>query len=192
VTLAPTRIDPYGVVLARSDSDAYVLVTGHTAGGAGNASSTLYASTDDGVHWTNRGEPCQQPVDKEEIDSVAVAASPGGRVALLCQARATGLENLATSTDRGASFVRSAGAIPSFAASVLAGDPTTVLIAAGAHPYRSTDGGVSWTRVEEVTGEASFAGFESPTLGRIVTDGGRTIWTTTDAGAHWSRFTFPA
>ena len=36
------------VDLVRSDSDAYVLVTGHSAGGAQSATSTLFASTDDG------------------------------------------------------------------------------------------------------------------------------------------------
>ncbi len=36
----------------------------------------------------------------------------------------------------------------------------------------------------------SFLGFESPSVGRAVTDGGRTIWTTFDGGKTWSPFHF--
>ena len=182
-------LDVGGVQLVRSDSDVYVLATRNWAGG-GPAQSTLYASTDDGAHWAEHGEPCPQAGG--EVDSHALAASPGGIVAALCVPRETADAFVAVSSDAGGTFERTAGTMPWAAAYTITGDPSTVLVAAGAQSYRSTDGGASWAPIADVSGEASFVGFESPTLGRIVTDGGRTIWTTTDAGAHWSRFTFPA
>jgi photosystem II stability/assembly factor-like uncharacterized protein len=71
-----------------------------------------------------------------------------------------------------------------------------VLIAAGraqeaaAGLSRSTDGGASWHRVAGPDLGVSFVGFESPTVGRVVTDGGRSIWTTTNAGKTWTEKVF--
>ena len=75
-------------------------------------------------------------------------------------------------------------------------DPNDILLAslqggtAGHALYRSTDGGWSWTSVEEIKGPVSWLGFESKTDGPIVSANGRTIWTTHDAGAQWTAFTF--
>jgi hypothetical protein len=192
VALQPGNLDAVYVHLVRDASDAYVLTTRNPASGAGVQTSTLFASADDGASWTGRGEPCPQR-DGLEADSVALAAAPGGGVTALCQVRqgGSGADFLVRSSDHGANFTPASGTIPQFEADVLAGDPATVLVAGGAHAYRSTDGGRSWSQLSGID-DVSFAGFESPTLGRIVTEGGRTIWTTTDAGAHWSRFTFPA
>jgi photosystem II stability/assembly factor-like uncharacterized protein len=182
-------IDLVGVQLARSDADVYVLATRNWAGGA-PAESTLYVSSDNGVHWTEHPEPC--PQEGGEVDSHAIAASPGATVTALCVPRDSSPAFVAVSTDGGAQFSRRAGTLPWADAGTVVGDPGTVLVAAGDHSYRSTDGGGSWTPITNVTGTVSFAGFESPSLGRIVTDGGRTIWTTTDGGASWSRFGFPS
>jgi len=78
---------------------------------------------------------------------------------------------------------------------VLVGDPATVLLAGpasgGGRVYRSTDGGTTWTPVADLSkaGNLAWAGFESTTVGRVLTDGGRTIWTTHDAGATWTPLT---
>lgn len=195
-TRASLSIGPTAAVdsvqLVRSDSDAYVLTTGHTAGGAGTAYSTVYVSVDDGASWTARQDPCRGTT-RPESDAVAIAAAPGGVLTALCQVRQAGAggDFLVRSSDAGAHFAPSRATLPQFSAHLLAGDPSTVLVAAGQGSYRSTDGGASWAPITAVTGTATFVGFESPTLGRIVTDGGRTVWTTTDAGAHWTPFHFP-
>lgn len=179
-----------GLTLARTGHFAYLLSYGHTAGGAGLATSVMFRSADDGATWSRVGEPCPQS-RRSETDSVALAAAPGG-ITALCQLRQAGAgpDFLAKSAD-GVQFAATGGTVPQFGADVLAGDPSTVLVAAGSGAYRSTDGGASWDRIPEIAGDVSFVGFESPTLGRIVTDGGRTIWTTRDGGAHWSAFQFP-
>ena len=77
---------------------------------------------------------------------------------------------------------------------MLTGDPTTVLVAAGRGAYRSTDGGQSWQPIPELSGRpggVSFIGFESPTVGRAITDNGRKVWTTSNAGRTWTAFVFP-
>lgn len=183
-----------GVVLARGGQDAYLLVTGHTAGGAQDARSTLYRSSDDGASWTDAGEPCPQPGG--ETDSVSLAAGAGGRVSVTCVTRqAPQTAFVAVSTDQGAHFTR-VGAIPWTSAGVLVGDPATVLLAGPAsgsgQVYRSTDGGTTWTPVAGLRGAGTltWAGFESKTVGRVIADGGRAIWTTRDAGATWTRLTF--
>lgn len=175
------------VQLVRSDADVYILATRNWAGGA-PARSTLYVSTDNGVHWTEHGEPC--PQTGGEVDSHSVAASPGGTVTVSCVPREAAPAFVAVSTDAGNHFTKRPGTVPWGAAGAVVGDPRTVLLDVGTGAYRSTDGGASWQRIAQITGEVTFAGFESATLGRIVTDGGRTIWTTTDAGRHWTPFTF--
>ncbi len=174
----------YGLAFARGGSDAYLLIMGHSAGGAPNGRSTLYRSSDDGRDWVAAGEPC--PQSAPEVDSSALAAAPGGRVSVLCTNRqAPNRQFVATSTTHGATFT-ARGALPQ-RADQLAGDPTTVLVTAGDSLLRSTDGGRSWARLIQPTGPVSFLGFESSTVGRAVTDGGRTIWTTSDGGRLWSR-----
>jgi photosystem II stability/assembly factor-like uncharacterized protein len=151
----------------------------------------LFRSSDNGRTWTRGGEPCQgaHPL---EVDSVALAAAPGGTAAL-CQERQSGAgpDFVVVSHDDGARFADTAGRLPQFDAALLTGDPRTVLVAAGAHAYRSTDGGASWARIDQISGTATFAGFESSVLGRIVTDGGRTVWTTRDGGARWDAYRWP-
>jgi photosystem II stability/assembly factor-like uncharacterized protein len=182
----PTGSANYGISFARGGSDAYLLFSGHTAGGAGNATSTLYRSTDNGVGWFPRGEPC--PQSGGEIDSTAIAAAPGGRVSVLCATRQAPLRySVATSSDHGATFTAQPGVIPAATADTLTGDPATVLVAAGTGLSRSTDGGRSWAAVPDVTGRISFVGFESDRVARAVADDGRTIWTTRDGGASWTK-----
>jgi photosystem II stability/assembly factor-like uncharacterized protein len=58
------------------------------------------------------------------------------------------------------------------------------------HLYRSTDAGSSWVRIKIVTGKVSVLSFVNATVGHAVTNGGRTIWTTHDAGRAWHLFEF--
>jgi photosystem II stability/assembly factor-like uncharacterized protein len=50
---------------------------------------------------------------------------------------------------------------------------------------RSTDGGLTWQKVTDVTGRISWVGFESQQVGRALSADGTTIWTTRDGGATW-------
>lgn len=177
------------VALTRGGSAAYLLLRRNPAGGAQDATSTLYSSTDDGRHWSAAGEPC--PQGAEEVDSVAVTGAPDGRVSVLCTERSAQHRSfVADSTDAGRHFARQAGTVPAATANLLTGDPTTVLLTGGTGLARSTDGGATWRTPPDVTGAVSFIGFESRQVGRAVTDGGRTIWTTRDAGASWSAVRF--
>ena len=171
---------------------AYLLAKGHPAGGANNATSTLYRTKDNGATWTKSGEPCPQSTSGE-VDSFDVAGGAKGAVAVLCATRQAPQEwVVATSTDGGSPFARQGGAIPADRAGLLTGDPATELVVGGPVGLsRSTDRGASWAGVGDVSGTVTFVGFESPKVGRCVTDNGRTIWTTHDGGLIWSAFTFP-
>jgi photosystem II stability/assembly factor-like uncharacterized protein len=184
----PSPTVAYEVSLSRGGSDAYLLFTGHTSGGAQNAQSTLYRSTDDGRSWQSTNEPC--PQTDGEVDSYAVAGAPDGRVSVLCANRqAPQRWFVATSTDAGGNFAAQPGTVPAATADLLTGDATTVLVTAWDGLARSIDGGATWQTVPDVTGRIGFVGFESSTVGRAVTDQ-NTIWTTRDAGKTWSSATF--
>jgi photosystem II stability/assembly factor-like uncharacterized protein len=176
----------FGVQLSRGGGhNAYLLFLGHIAGGAPHATSVLYRSADDGRTWAKSPEPCPQTA--EEIDSTAIAAGPEDRVSVLCTHR-QGLDRwfVATSTDAGAHFTAQPGVVPQAAADgLLAGDPNSVLVAAGVAMARSTDGGQTWQTVTDVTGQVTFVGFESAKVARAITDN-RLIWTTRDGGQTWT------
>jgi photosystem II stability/assembly factor-like uncharacterized protein len=179
-----------GLSFARGGSDAYLLVTRNPAGGASNETSTLYRSANDGRTWTSVGEPCAR--SGGEVDSRAVAGAPYGRVSVLCTTRFQPSQRsfVTTSTDHGATFTPQPGTVPRATATQLTGDPTTVLVTAGTGLARSTDGGRTWRIVPSVTGDITFVGFESATVGRAVSADGQTIWTTRDAGKAWTPATF--
>jgi photosystem II stability/assembly factor-like uncharacterized protein len=183
----------YGVQLARGVGGyAYLLAFGHPTGGGNSAGfSVLYRSTDSGRSWQAGPEPCPQA--GREIDSYAIAAGGGGRVAVLCSVRQGNTRwFVATSTDGGAHFTAQPGSIAGLAAgrALLAGDPDTVLVAAGVGMRRSTDGGRTWHRIADVTGAISWVGFESQTDGRALSADGNVIWTTHDGGVTWTPYRF--
>jgi hypothetical protein len=192
------------VQFARGGDDAYLLLTGHVAGGGENAPSTLYRSADDGASWQQGGEPCPQ-LDRED-DSSAIAAGANGGVAVLCTPHGqVSHQFVATSTDHGANFSAQLGRIP-YPAEQLVGDPSTVLLATGVAAERSTDAGRSWAPVPGPIDRPSFVGFESVDVGRIVAQKpspgshrynigtlpqtGTVIWTTRDGGQSWTKVQF--
>jgi photosystem II stability/assembly factor-like uncharacterized protein len=174
------------VQLARGNGGyAYLLVTRNPAGGSEDERSTLYRSSDLGATWDSVGEPC--PQTNQEIDSSAIAGGAAGRVSVLCGNRLAPVHYfVAASADGGQQFSRQPGQIP-ISASLLTGDPATVLVAAGVGMARSTDGGATWQPIADVTGDIGWVGFESQTVGRAVSADGTTIWTTRDGGASWNR-----
>jgi photosystem II stability/assembly factor-like uncharacterized protein len=166
----------------------YVLVQKHTA------PSTLISLADNGSGWRADGEPCPQtePGAAAGYASIAVAAAPNRSVTVLCRTwdgRAP--ERVAVSMDAGAHFSSTRGALPAIGPDLLAGDPRGVLLAGGWDGvYRSTDGGASWAKVPGLAA-VGFLGFESTDVARAVSADGRTVWTTTDGGAHWQPTRFP-
>jgi photosystem II stability/assembly factor-like uncharacterized protein len=173
------------VWLSRGGTADYLLLTQNPAGGGDSQTSTLYRSVDGGRHWTAEGEPCPQAGG--EVDSTALAAGGAARVAVLCRARSTGAQFVATST--GGRFVRR-GAVDT-AAALLTGDPRTVLVTGGSGLSRSLDGGRVWAPSPDLRGNVGFVGFESSTIGRAVSADGRAIWTTRDGGATWTPVMLP-
>jgi photosystem II stability/assembly factor-like uncharacterized protein len=176
------------VVLARGGPYAYLLVTRNPAGGAGSATSTLYRSSDGGQSWQQSGEPCPQAGG--EVDSYTITAAPDGTPTVLCANRTDQTRRwVAASANHGASFPAAGTAIPG-APTLIAQPSDTVLLAAGDGLARSTDGGRTWHAVQGVSGQVSWLGFESPTVGRAVSATGGTIWTTRNGGRTWTAFHF--
>jgi len=177
-----------GVQLARTGSHAYLLATGHTAGGAQDARSTLWTSADDGRSWRNRGEPC--PQGAQEVDSTLLAPAADAVVVVLCRNRTGARTFVAISTDGGAHFT--AGSRTALGAA-----PVGALGAAGANDvlvssddtYRTTDGGRHFVRLGanggSSPGSLGWLGFASPTVAHAVSLDRRTLWVTTDGGTSW-------
>lgn len=189
-----TTIEPGmspGVELSRIGSDAYLAVFGHTAGGAGSATTALWVSGDNGATWTDRGEPCRQaPVQGGEVDSSAVATAVDGSVSVLCVPRTAGdHQAISTATGPGQAF-RQAGLQALGPATAFAAASRHVLLVASDLLYRSADGGASFDAVPDGPRQVRWLGFESAKLGRALSEDGRTIWTTHDAGVTWSPYTF--
>jgi photosystem II stability/assembly factor-like uncharacterized protein len=190
VSLGSGQINAVGIQLTRSGSDAYILLTQNPAGGAQNETSTIYVSHDNGASWTARSEPC--PNQSGEVDTIAIAASPGG-VTIVCEPRGGGSASFVeVSTDGAKNFTRTTGMVPSVNPVQLTGDPATVMLLGGLgiETYQSTDGGAHWTAHDHKLRNAQWIGFESRSLGRLVNNAGRTIWTTRDGGHTWTSFSF--
>ena len=182
--------------MSRTGAWAYALLVGYYVGGGNDAHSTLAASSDDGAGWIRVGEGCPQ-ISRYEVDAAAVAASPGGVVALLCRPRfGNGDDFVALSLDGGEHFKATAGRIadtgglrPASAVSLVGGVGRTFTASVDATIYRSTDNGASWVPVPQLK-NVTFLGFESNAVGRAVGLSRRVVWTTTDAGASWSSTAF--
>ncbi len=187
-----------GVALERVTGHAYLALFENPAGGAGPAFTTLYASTDDGRSWAAYGEPCRSSGVSGEVDTRLIAAGGAdGSLTALCTPRTTGgWQFTTTSTDGGATFrpgyERALGGYP---AAAMAAVSASELFVVTDDLYRSTDGGVHWRRQHAEGGsgpfDASWIGFESTTVGRVVSADGSTISTTIDGGTTWTAHTFP-
>lgn len=190
-----------GVQLARTGHAAYLAVYGHTSGGAQAAHTGLWVSLDDGLTWTARGEPCPQAGTAVEIDATALTTADDGSVTVLCTVRSGGNSAVAVSVDGGRTF-HAGKALDRIEIAVGSASSSVPLLVGSVNGQealvRSTDGGANWLVVAQAgtaptggTQQPGFLGFESATTGRWVAAAyPHTVWTTTDAGATWTPYTF--
>ncbi|MDT4938162.1 MAG: Sortilin, neurotensin receptor 3 [Pseudonocardiales bacterium] len=176
-----------GAVLVRVAGSSYLDVFGHVSGGASNATSVFFISNDGGATWVDKGEPCPQTgggTAGNEVDSTRIAAG-GSSLAMICTPRGSTTSFAIVSSDGGMAYRRGAGLLAG--AGQLAVSGPTLLAGTTTGLYRSTDSGDTWHQVDVPgLGSPRWLGFETPAEGRVVSADGSTIWTTRDAGAHWS------
>jgi hypothetical protein len=192
-----------GAQLVRTGQVLALATYGNPAGGSSNARGALFVSTDDGASWTLRAT-CPTPASaNSEVDLTSISLAPDGTLAVVCAGRMAGsAASVLVSTDNGASFGSRTPNLGAFRPVSVGAASKDVLFAQSDNLYRSApDTGTIWTRTG--TGghgpsSASFVGFQTPTVGRVVESGAagaidpgsRTIWTTTDAGRTWSSYNF--
>jgi|GEM_PF-601561 len=188
-----------GAQLSASGRTVVLATFGHTAGGAENATSVLFTSTDAGASWRKIGEPCPRigtGPSSRETDTVAVTVALDGSTTVLCTPRDGNGEQLVVTltgsdTSRHVHVASTPAGAP--AGNVLGAASASTLLVSLDRLYRSTDDGRHW----QPTGgdgptAAVFIGFESASVGRVlgVTGSGEstsaTVWTTTDAGRTWT------
>lgn len=152
--------------------------------------TSIYASKDDGAHWTQENGPCSRP---GSLNSMSAGAD--GTLAVMCLPATKSDPTLWVSNDDGANFSPVPGAsVQNIGRPFGAANASTLFRSSPGQLERSTDGGQHWTRVAsdktKSDGAPGFLGFESETTGRWVTGDGSTIYTTTDGGQHWTPYTF--
>jgi len=190
----PVSASGDSVLLNRTGEAAYLLIQQHPAGGAGTQQPTLLTSSDKGRSWTYRNTPCpQDPGRYGEVDGQLMTTAEDGSVTLVCAARggSASTQFTVTSTNGGATFPRGSRGAFGALAGALGAASNSVLLVCAADTYRSIDGGKTWHPLGSTgPGRVSWIGFENGSVGRAVSADSRTIWTTTDAGATWTGYTF--
>ena len=181
---APAGLGTQDVALARDGEDVYALLVG-----AADSPwvSGVFRSTDGGTTWSGLGNPCPRTADGR-YGPTAIASGSNGRVALTCRLPQTPMARLITSVDAGAHFT-DLGAVPQ-RSGLLALGPNGVYLLALDSLSRTRDGGKHWADVPRIQPNFTWLGFESDRVGRVVSDGGTTIWTTRDGGTTWSEVHF--
>ncbi|GIH16268.1 WD40/YVTN/BNR-like repeat-containing protein [Rugosimonospora africana] len=191
---APGTLTGNAVQLLRAGHHAYLAVYRNPAGGAENAQATLATSTDDGRHWTTRGDPCGTDAGKEG-DTTQLAVGPEGSLTVLCLVRGDASGYVITSTDGGATFGPHHRTPSTRPDAVGAASPTTIIVTVASVLYRSTDAGASWAAVSHAPAPPANSdghpviGFENAQTGRCVL-GSAAVLTTTDAGHSWKTYKF--
>jgi hypothetical protein len=176
------------------------------AGGAGSAHVTMLLSSDSGVSWTKRGDPCAKRVAGED-DAVSVATATHRRVAVLCLPRRAGHGHdfVLTSSNGGRHFgaahaITAAGGRRSAYAVATTGRALMVATArfhAAGVVYAvdvSRDGGLDWARTLRTTGPARgtlrhFLGAESGRVAHFVGND-HTVSRTSNVGRTWRTHRF--
>jgi hypothetical protein len=191
-TYSTPQVGAAGAQLVRQGRDVAVLLTGHTAGGAASASSTLVLSGDSGATWTERADPCGRPTATTELDTRQLALAPGNVAVALCVERTTQAASVRTSTDSGATFGPQHALPGSAPSSLITSAPGVLLAAVRGDVLRSTDDGRGWDTVLSRPGEGtpSFLQFTTSTVATWIGQDNTRYSRTSDAGKTWSRSSF--
>ncbi len=199
-TWTPFTVPGFGVPvggtvqLSRAFGATLLTVTAYDPAKPASNSGELFRSTDGGVTWQHLPSPCGR-VGRRFVAAATVSAGDGSLVADCA------LQTSADPVGIGSTVSAAAGSTrfshPHYSGTVT---PARVLAAPSQHVhlvvtndgtmYRSTDSGDTWTTVAQPSG-VSYLGFHSGTDGRALGDGGRALWTTSDAGATWTGLLFP-
>jgi len=186
VMLPGSPIQTGTVQLVRAGSSAFISTFDGHAGS--DVARPMYVSTDDGRTWTQRADPCVALGDRFVTVNIMTAAD--GSLSVVCWNQLRSV--IRTSTDDGRTFTP-AQAEFDVAVVVAAASATTFVGDTGTAYVVSTNRGASWqTVIRDSSSGTPSCGFESSTIGRCISHDGSTIWTTRDAGAHWSAVTFPS
>jgi photosystem II stability/assembly factor-like uncharacterized protein len=202
------RVFGDGADIESSGSTVVVTYSQNPAGGAPSAHVTMLLSSDGGVTWTRRKDPCGKRVAGED-DTASVATATHRRVAVLCQPRrgGHGHDFVRTSSNGGRHFgaahaITAAGGRRSAYAVATTGRALLVATARF-HTSRvvyavdvSRDGGQHWTRTLRTTGPSRgtlrhFLGAESARVAHFVGND-HTVSRTSNAGRSWRTVRFPS
>lgn len=198
------RASTTSVQLVRSNGATALQVYGFDHAGGRAVSSALYTSNDDGTTWTSRGQPCASSSGPSGATAEELAIASGGvSMTVLCRPGGSGRNPfVATSTNSGATFVPGTPHA-NLSGPIAAASPSTILANVAAtgqargQLLKSSDGGKTWAVVAAAVSSTfggyafGFLGFENATTGRWVSSlDPYVVWTTTDAGANWSRESF--
>jgi photosystem II stability/assembly factor-like uncharacterized protein len=154
--------------------------------------SVLRRSTDAGRTWTTMADPCA--VANGDHVTTSASAAPAGVFAVLCSARQQPTSPFVrTSVDGGKTFGASRGVpIDTFGALRAASAETLIVGSSSTRANSvlvSSDGGSTWRTTLHAprrTGDSLALGWETSQTARVTFDT-PSIWTTRDAGAHWTR-----
>lgn len=203
ITAASAAFSVAAQVIRQGTSVSYIPLYGHVTGGAGQAYTVIFRSTDGGATWQRDGDPCAG-ITAQEHDTSALAAAPGGFAAVLCAPRTgTGTAFVRTSADDGSSWgparpvpgatghyldliaAPSAGHLVLATGGATGGGPSSYQLAV------SADGGLHWSaavtgtaRLDPRAPAADFLGFEDARTGRWLSDSHH-LWATRDGGQRW-------
>lgn len=202
----PARSDTAQIV--SSGSVMLIAMFGSPAGPV-SAQAYVYRSSDGGVSWQQISDPCSGigPGGRaQEEDLMYLASSPAGFFAGLCGPHSASATFVVDSTDGGQSWhvagvtlrkVQNLALLAVASPSVFAVSTGSTV---GGGPYTTqllvtTDGGRHWTtaatNTQQLTqmGVPAWLGFETSKVGRWIS-GPHSIWSTNDAGSHWSQTAF--
>lgn len=171
------------VQLQRTHGLAVLLVRDVTKSGP---KTTLFSSVDRGVNWQARPDGCTNVGPGFAATAMAVGAQ-GTSLHLLCRS-VHGRWAIVSDGRRG---TLPPGTQHYPAMELGAADANTLFVVAD-RLYRSADGGQTWHAVLRYSPNQDLGPpeFESGSVGRWFTDGGRVVWKTTDSGRTWHGVSF--
>lgn len=200
-TLQTPVLQGVGARLLRHGDDVYVFIDQHTAGGAGDAHTTIAVSHDRGATWRTRPDPCS-PVDPTltlpESDAVDAAIGINGTLVMLCNPRGPGERTLRISHDAGETYGAAVAIPQNLSAGHIAVGAEQIVVSAGngstAELLLSTDAGATFRVVAstpQLEGSSGhFLAFTTALVGTWTGPNGTKLWRTADGGATWTERPF--